>query len=154
MEEDDFINIRPPQATISADKSHRPRNSNSKRDRQVFVSSRRDERSHDHHRNRHGHGDSRRRSGLDLRDRLNNRNQGPRRRPKDHHRNRDNKQGGRPQHSMPQQSRSSHKERTENESSSRERDLRLQRLINASAAKAESKRDIEMKREKAAREKR
>ena len=48
MEEDDFINIRPPQATIkSEDKSHRPRISSSKRDRQVFVSSGRrgDERS-------------------------------------------------------------------------------------------------------------
>ena len=32
--------------------------------------------------------------------------------------------------------------------------MRLQRLINANSAKAESKRDIEMKREKAAREKR
>ena len=48
MEEDDFINIRPPQATIkNEDKSHRPRISSSKRDRQVFVSSGRrgDERS-------------------------------------------------------------------------------------------------------------
>ena len=46
MEEDDFINIRPPQAK-SEDKSHRPRISSSKRDRQVFVSSGRrgDERS-------------------------------------------------------------------------------------------------------------
>ena len=55
MEEDDFINIRPPQATISAEKSHRQRNSNSKRDRQVFVGDRRrDERPHDrdHQRNR------------------------------------------------------------------------------------------------------
>ena len=46
MEEDDFINIRPPQAKTE-DKSHRPRISSSKRDRQVFVSSGRrgDERS-------------------------------------------------------------------------------------------------------------
>ena len=55
MEEDDFINIRPPQATVSTEKSHRPRNSSSKRDRQVFVGDRRrDDRPHDrdHHRNR------------------------------------------------------------------------------------------------------
>jgi len=87
-----------------------------------------------------------------LRDRLNNRNQGPRRRPKDHHRNRD-RQGGRPQHSRPQEPRP-HKERSENPEKDKERDMRLQRLINANSAKAESKRDIEMKREKAAREKR
>ena len=104
-----------------------------------------------HYRHGHGHGDHRR-SGGDLRDRLNNRNQGPRRRPKDHHRNRD-RQGGRPQHSRPQETRP-HKERSENPEKDKERDMRLQRLINANSAKAESKRDIEMKREKAAREKR
>ena len=103
---------------------------------------------------RHGHGDSHRRP-QDLRDRLNHRNQGPRRRPKDRHRNRD-RHGDRPQHSRPQESRL-HKDRPdrpEHPERDRERDMRLQKLINATAAKAESTRDIEMKREKAAREKR
>jgi len=158
MEEDDFINIRPPQAK-SEDKSHRPRISSSKRDRQVFVSSGRrgDERSQNRQNRHSGQSDShRQRAGLDLRDRLNNRNQGggSRHRPKDNRNRGDHKRGDSrrgPPHSgglAQGASRSSHKDGGADSRDRDERDLRLQRMMTATQTKAESKRDIEAKREK------
>ena len=153
-EDDDFIKIRPPQATTSEDKGHRQRlsSSNPKRDRQVFVSSgRRDDRSQDHRRHGHGQGEShRQRSNQDLRNRLNHRSRGHR--PKESDRDRMKNRGPRrPQgHSnQPPASRSSHKEMEASSNYNRdERDLRFQRMMNATNAKAESKRDIEIRRER------
>ena len=91
-----------------------------------------------------------------MRDRLNNRNQGggSRHRPKDNRNRGDHKRGDSrrgPPHSgglAQGASRSSHKDGGADPRDRDERDLRLQRMMTATQTKAESKRDIEAKREK------
>lgn len=136
----DGPNIRPPQASSAEEKTHRPRGSSSKRDRHVFVSNRRDERPRNsqEYNKRHPQPDSHRRHGVDLRDRL-NRNQGGdrgRHRPKE----RRDEKGAQRRQNAPQ---SSQKDYNRDE-----RDIRLQRFINADSAKQESRRDMEVRRQR------
>ena len=98
-------------------------------------------------RNRHsGQSDShRQRAGLDLRDRLNNRNQGggSRHRPKDNRNRGDHKRGDSrrgPPHSgglAQGASRSSHKDGGSDSRDRDERDLRLQRMMTATQTKGQ-----------------
>ena len=152
----DGPNIRPPQASTAEVKSHRPKSA--KRDRQVFVSggaSKRGEdrpnnKSQDHRRFNQG---DRRHGGEDLRNRLNNRNTN-RHRPNEGDRKRERNRQRRPPPANQHPSRSRDPEPSNRDSYSRdEREMRLQRLMNADAAKVESRRDMEVRRQRRALEK-
>lgn len=137
----DGPNIRPPQA--STGEAKRPKATVSRKDRQVIVSNRvvdnRPSKSQDQRR----HSDAKRRHNEDLRDRL-NRNAPSRHRPSDRD---EGKRSRRPPDAY---SRNSYKDGSSGsrDHSRDEREMRLQRFINAESAKAESRRDMEVRRQR------
>lgn len=133
----DGPNIRPPQASTGDAK--RQKSASSRKDHRQVIISNRPSKSQDQRR----HSDAKRRHNEDLRDRL-NRNAPSRHRPSDRD---EGKRSRRPPDAY---SRPSYKDSgSANRDHARdERDLRLQRFINAESAKAESRRDMEVRRQR------
>ena len=127
----DGPNIRPPQYHAN----DRDRSRHSKRERQVFLPSRRDDRPPKSSNSQRRDSDGRR--GADLRDRISgNRDRG----------GKDYRKGGR-RDSDPRRShhRQSHRD-DRNQCHRDERDARVQRILSATIAKTDSRRDVEEKR--------
>ena len=157
----DGPNIRPPQASSSEEKYHqRQRNHNPRKDRQVFVSKRDDasSKSHDYKRRSHDDGHGRRHGGEDLRNRL-NRSTGGHKTNRRHSGDRNMRDGKRDSQMRRHQgtsgpSKQAQRSRDRQDAGKRSRldgegrDAILQRFMNASTAREESRRDAEVRKQR------